>query len=122
MQDKINRPIFVVGSPRSGTSILTWCLGHHPNLFPVPESNWMGQFAVNVALAYQTSAARGDYSIFSAMDVQQEELFATFGQSINDLILRHRRHLERKRETLCAGQRSDIAMSRPAAREQRKSR
>ena len=76
----------------------------------------------NVSLAYQTGAARGDYSILSAMDVQQEELFATFGQSINDLILRHRRHLARKRETLCAGQRSDIAMSRPAAREQRKSR
>jgi hypothetical protein len=32
----------------------------------------MGQFAVNVALAYQTGAARGDYSIFSAMDVQQK--------------------------------------------------
>jgi hypothetical protein len=84
MQDKINRPIFVVGSPRSGTSILTWCLGHHTNLFPVPESNWMGHFAVNVALAYQTGAARGDYSILSAMDIQNEELFAAFGQSIND--------------------------------------
>jgi hypothetical protein len=81
MHEEINKPIFVVGSTRSGTSILAWCLGHHPNLFPVPESNWIGQFAVNVALAYQTGAARGDYSIFSAMDVQQEELFATLGQS-----------------------------------------
>jgi hypothetical protein len=62
----------------------------------------MGQFAANVALAYQIGAARGDYSIFSAMDIQQEELFATFGQSINDLILRHRRHLQRKRETRSA--------------------
>src|SRR5438105_4207247 len=102
MQNEINKPIFVVGSPRSGTSILTWCLGHHPNLFPVPESNWMGLFAANVALAYQTGTARGDYSIFSAMDVQEEELFATFGQSINDLILHHRKHLERKRETRSA--------------------
>src|SRR6267143_656898 len=102
MQNEINKPIFVVGSPRSGTSILTWCLGHHPNLFPVPESNWMGHFAANVALAYQTGAARGDYSIFSAMDVQEEELFATFGESINELILLHRKHLERKRETRSA--------------------
>jgi hypothetical protein len=101
MQDKISRPIFVVGSPRSGTSILTWCLGHHPNLFPVPESNWMGHFAVNVALAYQTGAARGDYSILSAMDIQDEELFAAFGQSINDLILHHRKHLEKTRNVLC---------------------
>ena len=98
MDEQINKPIFVLGSPRSGTSILTWCLGHHPNLFPVPESNWMGNFAVNVAIAYQIGAARGDYSILSAMDIQDDELFAAFGQSINDLILRHRTDLERKRK------------------------
>ncbi len=99
MQPRINRPIFVVGSPRSGTSILTWCLGHHPNLFPVPESSWIGGFAISVAIAYQTGAARGDYSILSAMDVGNDELFTTFGESINDLVLRHRKHLEIKRET-----------------------
>src|SRR5262249_52088133 len=99
MQHKINRPIFVVGSPRSGTSILAWCLGHHPNLFPVPESSWMGDFAINVAIAYQTGAARGDYSILSAMEIGCDELFSTLGQSINDLILRHRKDLETKRET-----------------------
>jgi Sulfotransferase family len=99
MQDQINKPIFVVGSPRSGTSILAWCLGHHPNLFPVPESSWMGEFAISVAIAHQTGAARGDYSILSAMEIGNDELFATFGQSINDLILRHRKDLERKRET-----------------------
>jgi Sulfotransferase family len=97
----MNKPIFIVGSPRSGTSILTWCLAYHPNVFPVPESNWMGDFAVNVALAYQVGAARGDRSVFSGMDVQEEELFVAFGQSINDLILRHRGDLERKRETTC---------------------
>jgi hypothetical protein len=107
MQYSLNKPIFVVGSPRSGTSILTWCLGHHPNLFPVPESNWMGDFAVNVALAYQTGAARGDHSILSAMDVRDEEFFAMFGQSINDLILRHRKDLERKRETRSAALKLD---------------
>jgi len=58
----------------------------------------MGNFAVNVAIAYQIGAARGDHSILSAMDIRNDELFAAFGQSINDLILRHRRHLERKRE------------------------
>lgn len=99
MNEHVNKPIFVVGSPRSGTSILTWCLGHHPNLFPVPESNWMGEFAVNAAIAYQTGVARGDHSILSAMDIDESEFFAVIGQSINDLILRHRKHLETKRET-----------------------
>jgi len=59
----------------------------------------MGDFAVNVAVAYQIGVGRGDYSILSAMDIQDVELFAAFGDSINDLILRHRKHLETKRET-----------------------
>jgi hypothetical protein len=96
---EVNRPIFVVGSPRSGTSVLTWCLGEHPNIFPVPESNWMAQFAVSVAASYQVGVARGDRTILSAMDISSEEFFANFGRSINDLILRHRANLERKRKT-----------------------
>ena len=99
MQRNINKPIFVVGSPRSGTSILTWCLGQHPNIFPVPESSWMGNFAINVAMAYHVGAARGDRSILSAMDIHEDELFATFGQSINELILSHRKDLEKKRQS-----------------------
>jgi hypothetical protein len=98
MLDDINRPIFVVGSPRSGTSILTWCLGQHPNIFPVPESNWMGNFALNVAASYQAGTSRGDRTILSAMDISRDEFFSSFGRSINDLILSHRPDLEKKRK------------------------
>ena len=67
---RLIKPIFVVGSPRSGTSILAWCLGHHPNIFPVPESNWMGDFAVNVAAAHQIGfGAAAVYPYLSAMDI-----------------------------------------------------
>jgi hypothetical protein len=98
MGDNINKPIFVVGSPRSGTSILTWCLGQHPNIFPVPESNWMGEFAINVASSYQIGAARENRTVLSAMDISRTEFFANFGHAINDLILGHREQLERKRD------------------------
>ena len=101
MNDEINKPIFVVGSPRSGTSILTWCLGYHPNIFPVPESNWMGELAASLGIAYQVGAARGDYSALSAMDISPDEFFAAFGQRINELILHHRDRLETKRKTRC---------------------
>jgi hypothetical protein len=97
MQPAINRPIFVVGSPRSGTSILTWCLGHHPNIFPVPESNWLGQFAINVQISYEIGSACADRSILSGMDIGREEFFANFGRTINELILSHREDLNRKR-------------------------
>ena len=98
MQSSGNNPIFVVGSPRSGTSILTWCLGQHRNIFPVPESNWMGDFAINVAIGYQIGAARGERSILSGMGIREEELFAVLGKSIHELILSHRADLERKRQ------------------------
>jgi hypothetical protein len=97
MHEEINKPIFVVGSPRSGTSILAWCLGHHPNIFPVPESNWMGDFAVNVAMSYQVGAARGIFSILSAMGIARDEFFSHIGRSINSLVLKHRGDLDRQR-------------------------
>jgi hypothetical protein len=58
----------------------------------------MGEFAVDIAMSYRIGAARGDRSILSAMDIRDDELFAAFGQSINELILRHRKDLESKRE------------------------
>jgi hypothetical protein len=98
MESSSVRPIFVVGSPRSGTSVLAWCLGQHPNIFPVPESNWMGDFAVDVAKSYRVGAGRGNLSILSAMDITAAGLFAKFGESINELILDHRSVLEHKRK------------------------
>lgn len=100
MQSKISRPIFVVGSPRSGTSILTWCLGQHPNIFAVPESNWMGDFAINAAVVHRVGAARGHLSILSAMDISLDELLANLGGSINELILSHRLDLEKTRAAI----------------------
>ena len=97
MEQRLNKPIFVVGSPRSGTSILAWSLGHHPNIFPVPESNWMGDFAVNVAKSYQVGAARGIFSILSAMDISRDEFFSHVGRSIDSLVFKHRGDLDRKR-------------------------
>jgi hypothetical protein len=97
MHEEINKPIFVVGSPRSGTSILAWCLGYHPNIFPVPESNWMGDFAMNVAKSYQVGAARGILSILSAMGISRDEFFSHIGRSINSLVLKHRCDLDRTR-------------------------
>jgi len=103
MEDEVNRPIFVVGSPRSGTSILTWCLGQHPNIVPLEESDWLGDLAVNLALYYQTGTSRGDYTLLSSIGVEKSEFFSAFGETINDLILRHRVDFEKKRWRCAAG-------------------
>jgi len=57
----------------------------------------MGDLAIDLAIRYQIGAARGDRSVLSAMDIPCEEFFASFGRSVNDLILKHREDLERKR-------------------------
>jgi len=94
MKDEVNKPIFIVGSGRSGSSILTWCLGQHPNILPQEESNWLGPFAIDAAVGYQRGSARGKRGQLSANFIQREEFLAHLGQAINELILTHRRQLE----------------------------
>jgi hypothetical protein len=103
MQHQKNRPIFVVGSPRSGTSVLTWCLGQHPNIIPLEESGWMGDLAIDLAIYYQIGTARGKYSLLSSMGIHNAEFFSRFGETITELIFCHRVDLERERWRHAAG-------------------
>ena len=57
----------------------------------------MGDFAVNVAMSYQVGAARGIFSILSAMAISRDEFFSHIGHSINSLVLKHRGDLDRQR-------------------------
>jgi hypothetical protein len=90
----INKPIFIVSSGRSGSTILTWCLGQHPNIVPQEESNWLGPFAIDAAIGYERGTARGERGQLSANFIEREELLSRFGQTINQLILSHRRQFE----------------------------
>ena len=73
---QINKPIFIVSSGRSGSTILTWCLGQHPNILPQEESDWLGPFAIDAASGYQRGTARGERGQLSANFVQREEFLA----------------------------------------------
>lgn len=117
----MNRPIFVVGSPRSGTSILTWCLGQHSNILAQEESNWLSRFSVDVEAAYETGTGRGERAQLSALGVSREAFFAAFGDAINKLILSHRQEQTRiaRAHALAA---SDCSQILPAFKTERSER
>jgi len=90
------RPVFIVGSPRSGTSILTWCLGQHSSILVQEESSWIGPLAIQLEIGYRVGTARGERSQLSALGVERGEYFAAFGNAIDRLILQHRNKLEQR--------------------------
>lgn len=86
--------MFVVGSPRSGTSVLTWCLGQHSNLLALEESGWMGDFAADLGARYAAGSRRGERSQLVAMGVDRDAFMAEFGRAIDGLVARHRARLQ----------------------------
>lgn len=53
------RPIFIIGAPRSGTSIMTWSIGQHPNIQSMEETNWIATSAVGGYLSHAIGSSRG---------------------------------------------------------------
>jgi SAM-dependent methyltransferase len=90
-------PVFVIGSPRSGTSVLTWALGQHSNLLPLEESDWLAKLGVNLLTSYVLGTARGPRSALASMGVEERDFLAAFGEAVDALLLRHRARYDERR-------------------------
>jgi len=90
-------PIFVVGAPRSGTSVLTWALGQHPRVLPLEEGDWLCKLAVNLSTIFVLGVSRGERSQFSSMGITPHELYSSVGEGLNRMLLGHRHEYERLR-------------------------
>lgn len=88
------KPVFVVGAPRSGTSVLTWALGQHPNLLLTEESNWLGSFAIQAAAAHAQGSVRAQRSQLSALGIDQDAFLSGLGDAIDRMILAGRLQME----------------------------
>ncbi|MDQ3414986.1 MAG: sulfotransferase [Verrucomicrobiota bacterium] len=73
---------------------MTWCLGQHPNLLGLEESNWMAPFAVDLAVAFRRGSARGERSQLSSMGIERDQFMQEIGTCINTSIVRHREAFE----------------------------
>jgi Sulfotransferase family len=84
------RPVFIVGSPRSGTSVCTWALGQHSNILPLEETVWLPRVAVDLCVAHAIGSSRGERSHLSASGITREEMCATVGRALHKLVISHR--------------------------------
>jgi hypothetical protein len=83
-------PIFIIGSYRSGTSILTWSLGQHSNIFPLEETNWIYKLGVYLDCVYNFGTVNGEFSNLSSMRITRTKFYRSFGKHVHSMMLENR--------------------------------
>ena len=81
-------PVFIIGSPRSGTSILAWSLAQHSELWTEAESDIFFYMLKDGHLerAFETSVARPDGTWLANHGVDLEQFLAHLGLGLNALL------------------------------------
>ncbi len=81
-------PVFIIGSPRSGTSILAWSLAQHSELCTEAESDIFYYLLKDGHLerAFQTSVSRPDGTWLGNHGIDLERFLAHLGLGLNALL------------------------------------
>lgn len=78
-------PVFVLGAPRSGTSMMQWALRQHPELWGGQESNFMVPLVEKLRDIHQFGSRRANLHWLSGQDVSVEEFIRYMGLGLNSL-------------------------------------
>lgn len=80
------RPIFIIGAPRSGTSITTWAVGQLPNVQTMPETSWIAPMSTAAHLAFGYGSSRGRYSHLSNVAYPHRHFMRRMGEAIDAIV------------------------------------
>jgi len=80
------RPIFIIGAPRSGTSITNWVVGQLPNVQTMPESTWIATLSMGAYLSYTYGSMRGRYSHLSNVDYALSAFMRRIGEAADAIV------------------------------------
>ena len=79
------RPVFVLGAPRSGTSMMQWALRQHPNLWGGQESDYLIPLVSELERIWEFGSTRGKLHWLSGQRVDLDEFVGHVGIGINAL-------------------------------------
>jgi len=82
-----DEPVFVVGAPRSGTSMMQWALRQHPELWGGQESDYLIPLVEDLRKRYEEGSRRGRLHWLSGQGVSWEEFLQHVGYGINSLYM-----------------------------------
>jgi hypothetical protein len=78
-------PVFVIGAPRSGTSVLPWALSHHWDFVTSEETEFLHGIFDQADAVYR-EACKDPRGFMNTHNISYEEFFASLGLGINALI------------------------------------
>ena len=82
---RADSPVFIIGSPRSGTSVLHWSLLQHPALWGSEESEFMLPLARARKSSYDSGIRYGEHAWLVQQKVGYAEYCAAIGSGIDRL-------------------------------------
>jgi len=82
-----SHPVFIIGSPRSGTTVLAWSLARHPELWTSDESDVLFHLCENGQLdvVFDKTMSRPSGGWFRLQDVGRSEFLRAIGLGLNAL-------------------------------------
>jgi Sulfotransferase family len=82
---QVPHPIFIIGTPHSGNTLLSWALAQHPSFSHVLETEWLVKLATDLEATFELATSQTNASQFVAQALTPGAFYQAFGEALNGL-------------------------------------